>query len=159
MPVDRRRTRERGWVLVAAAAGTLHALASLYWALGGGWLLASVGQWAVDLSARRPLLSGAVLGAVAVAKLAAAVVPVAVAYGRLPARWFWRGVAWVGGPFHALYGRVNVVVSVSVLAGLVRPAGGYDREAMVGHAFVWDPLFLVWGAALTLSLWVSRDRR
>ena len=62
------------------SASTGHwALGTGHWALGGRWLLATVGQWAVDLSARAPLAAGAALGLVALVKLLAAVIPVAVA--------------------------------------------------------------------------------
>lgn len=77
----------------AAVFGSVHAAASAYWALGGRWLLATVGSWAVDIAASAPLLSALALGAVALAKLAAAGVPLLVEYGRLRAARFWRGVS------------------------------------------------------------------
>ena len=43
-----------------------------------------------------------------------------------------------------------------MVAGLIRPDAGYDLEAMRGHAYLWDPLFLVRGTALVLSLWLAR---
>ncbi len=55
------------------------------------------------------------------------------------------------------YGGVNTAVSAAVRAGLIRPDGGYDPEAMRGHAYLWDPLFFTWGTALVLALWLSRD--
>ncbi|WP_311379632.1 DUF3995 domain-containing protein [Arthrobacter sp. ISL-48] len=134
----------------------MHAGFSLYWAFGGQHLLATVGKWAVELSAKAPLEAGLALGAVAIGKLVAAVIPVAVAYGRVPRPKFWRAVAWVGASLLVVYGGVNAVVSGAVLAGLIRPAGGYDVDAMIGHAWLWDPLFFVWGAALMLSLCYSR---
>lgn len=54
------------------------------------------------------------------------------------------------------YGGINTIVALSVLAGVIRPEGGYDADAMMGHAFLWDPLFFFWGGALVLSLWLSR---
>lgn len=44
-----------------------------------------------------------------------------------------------------VYGGLNTLVSGAVLAGIIRPEGGYDAIAMVGHAWLWDPLFFVWG--------------
>lgn len=134
----------------------VHAGFSLYWALGGRWLLATVGQWAVDLSGRAPLAAGAALGLVALVKLSAAVIPVAVAYDRIPGRRVWRAVSWAGGLLLVFYGGINAVVSNVVLLGVVQPEGGYDRQAMQGHAFLWDPLFALWGGALVLSLWLTR---
>ncbi len=56
-----------------------------------------------------------------------------------------------------VYGGTNTVVSAAVLGGLIRPDGGFDPVAMRGHADLWDPLFLLWGSALVLSLWLSRQ--
>ena len=67
----------------------------------------------------------------------------------------WRAVGWVGGLLLFGYGLVNTAVSAAVLSGVIRPEGGYDPEAMKGHAYLWDPLFLVWGTALVLFLWLS----
>ncbi|WP_188667052.1 DUF3995 domain-containing protein [Tersicoccus solisilvae] len=151
-----RADRSRAWVWVACAAGLLHAGASLYWALGGRMLLETVGQWAVGLAEDAPLAAGLGLGVVAALKAIAAVVPVAVARGRVgPAR-FWRAVSWVGAVVLIVYGAFNTVIAQAVLAGLVRADGGYDEAAMIGHAWLWDPLFLVWGLALAAHLWLSR---
>lgn len=143
---------------LAGAVGVVHAGFSAFWALGGQWLLPTVGQWAVELSARSPVAAGAGLGLVALVKLLAAVVPVAVAHDLVPGRRLWRAVSWVGGSLLVVYGGVNVVVSSAVLLGVVQPEGGYDRQAMQGHALLWDPLFVLWGGALVASLWLSRRR-
>ncbi|MBP2216901.1 DUF3995 domain-containing protein [Arthrobacter sp. CAN_C5] len=89
----------RFFVWAAGIAGTVHAVFSLYWAFGGQWLLATVGQWAVELSVQSPLAAGIMLGLIAVGKLLAATIPIAVAYGRVPWRKFWRAVSWFGGVF------------------------------------------------------------
>ncbi len=148
----------RALVWTASAAGVVHAGFSLYWAMGGRWLLATVGQWAVDLSTERPLAAGIALGLVAAAKLVGATIPVCVSYGRVPWPRMWRGVSWVGGLLLVAYGGVNTVVALAVLAGVIRAEGGYDVDPMRGHAYLWDPLFALWGGALVLSLWFSRRR-
>jgi hypothetical protein len=104
-------------VWVAGVAGVLQATASLYWALGGQWLLATVGQWAVELSAQAPLAAGVALGLIALLKLLAATIPIAVAYGKVPWARFWRAVSWAGGLLLVAYGGVNTAVSAAVLAG------------------------------------------
>jgi hypothetical protein len=144
-------------VWTAGLAGAVHAGFSLYWALGGRWLLATVGQWAVDLSTDRPLAAGITLGLVAAVKLLGATIPVGVAYGRVPWPWLWRGISWAGGLLLVAYGGINTIVALAVLAGVIRPEGGYDADAMRGHAYLWDPLFFLWGGALLLSLWLSRQ--
>ena len=74
---SRTRRTARTLVLVAAAAGLVHAGFSAYWALGGTWLLSTIGAIAVEFANRAPLESGLMLGAVAVAKALAALIPVA----------------------------------------------------------------------------------
>lgn len=146
-------------VWTAACLGGLHAGFSMYWALGGDWLLRTVGAWAVSLRQSSPVGSAVGLGAIALLKLVAAVTPVLVTYRRLPWRRLWRGISWVGGSFLIMYGGANVVISGAVLAGAITPASGFDRLAMIGHAFLWDPLFALWGAALVTSLALSRGPR
>ena len=146
----------RALVWTAGLAGLVHAGFSLYWALGGRWLLATVGQWAVDLSAEAPLAAGIALGLVAAAKLLGATIPIGVAYGRVPWPRLWRGISWAGGLLLVAYGGVNTIVALAVLAGAIRPEGGYDADSMMGHAYLWDPLFFLWGGTLVLSLWLSR---
>ena len=140
----------------AAVVGLVHAGFSAYWALGGRFLLDTVGQWAVDLADRSPGVTAVGLGAVAVAKAAGAVVPLLVEARRLPGRRVWRALAWVGGVVLVLYGGANIVVAWLVLRGVVEPEGGYDERAMLGHAALWDPLFLLWGALLVAGLALSR---
>lgn len=55
-----------------------------------------------------------------------------------------------------MWGSVSAGSAVAVLTGVIVPAGGYDRTAMIGHALVWDPLFTVGGAALLTGLWLTR---
>ncbi|WP_258070782.1 DUF3995 domain-containing protein [Pseudoclavibacter sp. AY1F1] len=153
---SRTRRTARMLVLVAAAIGLVHAAFSAYWAIGGTWLLSTIGAIAVEFSNRAPLESGLMLGAVALAKALAALIPVAVDAQRMPWPRVWRAISWVGGGGIVLYALVNIVVSGAVLLGVLVPDGGYDRDAMIGHALLWDPLFLVWGLALTGWLWLTR---
>lgn len=142
---------------VAVCTGLVHAAWSAYWAVGGRFLLDTVGAWAVELGQRDPLRSGVVLGAVAAVKVVAAVLPVAIVRNRVPSIRWWRAVCWAGSAFLVVYGGLNVVVSSSVLAGVFSSAGGYDPAAMAGHAVLWDPLFVVWGGALLVALAASRS--
>jgi hypothetical protein len=65
-------------------------------------------------------------------------------------------VCWAGAALLVARGGSNTVVGQLVLAGVIQPDGGYDRAAMVGHAWLWDPLFLVWGISLAIGLWLTR---
>lgn len=148
----------RALIWMAAVLGVVHAGFSLFWALGGTWLLGTVGQWAVQLLQDSPVAAGIGLGAVAVVKVLAALIPVGVEYGRVPGRLFWRGVSWVGGVGLVVYGGVSSGVSSAVLAGWIHSEGGYNHDSMVGHAYLWDPVFFLWGCALVGSLSLARKR-
>ncbi|GAA1651495.1 hypothetical protein GCM10009806_20390 [Microbacterium flavum] len=67
-------------------------------------------------------------------------------------------MSWIGGVGLIVYGGVNMVVAIAVLSGVIRTDDGYDESAMIGHAFLWDPLFLLWGLALTAALALTRPR-
>ena len=156
-PHGTRAGRTLFWV--AAALGIVHATFSAYWAVGGRWLLPTVGSWAVEFASTAPIASGFVLGIVAIAKLAAAVIPLLNEYGHMPARRFWRAISWLGGVGLMIYGGVTAAIGIAVLAGGIATSDGYDKAAMIGHAFLWDPLFFLWGAALTTALALTRPRR
>ena len=143
-------------LVVAGLVGSVHAGFSLSWALGADTLLRTVGPWAEDLARQQPVASSVALLVVTAAKVAGVVVPLLVAQDRLPGPRRWRSgcrvVCLLGGGLVAAYGLVNAVVAWLVLAGVVVPEGGFDRPAMVGHAFLWDPMFLVWGALVVVGL-------
>lgn len=68
--------------------------------------------------------------------------------GKVPWPRLWRTISWAGAVLLLLYGGANTAISNAVLTGLIRPEDGYDRLAMMGHAWLWDPLFLLWGVVL-----------
>ncbi len=117
------------------ALGVIHAGFSLYWATGGSgcslrWLRSScLRPWAHRCSIDRG--------------------------GR---RGVTRSACWLGAVLLVVWGGLNTVVDNLVLAGAIEPGPGYERPGMIGHLFMWDPLFLAWGAALTIGLLASRDR-
>lgn len=143
-------------VWAALVVGTVHAGFSAYWAVGGTWLLPSVGGWTETTIASDRAGATVVLALTSAAKLAAAVVPVAVAYGRMPYAKLWRGISWVGGIGIILYGAINIATGLLVLGGIIRPDGGYNSAAIIGHTAIWGPLWLLWGACLVGSLATSR---
>ena len=67
-----------------------------------------------------------------------------------------RGVCWLGAVVLLVWGGLTTIVGNLLLARVIVPDGGYDRAGMVGHAFLWDPLFLAWGLALAIVLAQSR---
>jgi len=123
----------------------VHGLFSLYWASGGRWLLDTVGEWAIDLaeSGNRAVLLG--LGVLGVLKVLAAWLPLVVDAGAGRRRRGRRALAWVGAVGLTAYGLVNTVTALAVLAGLINVVGT-DRLGLMGHAFLRDPLFTLWGS-------------
>ncbi len=127
-----------------------------HWADAGCWQRSASGRWTFPPTVRWRRGS---FGLVAAVKLLGATIPVGVAYGRVPWPWLWQGISWAGGLLLVAYGGINTIVALAVLAGVIRPEGGYDADAMRGHAYLWDPLFFLWGGALLLSLWLRQTLR
>jgi hypothetical protein len=93
---------------------------------------------------------------VAAVKLAVAVAPVVLDRRSWPWRPLTRGLAWSAATVLIFWGGINTVVGNLVLGGAIEPSGGYNRPGMIGHAWLWDPLFLLWGTALAVGLAGSR---
>ena len=126
----------------------MHAAFSLYWAGGGEWLLATLGDRMLDTFAGLEWL----LVPVGLVKLATAWLPAVADAQGWPAPVVSRTLSWVAAAVLVVWGGLNTVVGNLVLAGVIDPDGGYERSGMVGHAFLWDPLFLAWGVALASGL-------
>ncbi|CAN5431947.1 DUF3995 domain-containing protein [soil metagenome] len=146
--------RAPGALIAASVLGATHAAFSFYWAAGGTLLVWSLGTDLVDSFRGREWLL-APIGAV---KLIAALGPLVLARAGWPARAVTRSVCWVGAVLLLGWGGLNTAVANLVLVGVIRPESGFDRAGMIGHAYLWDPLFLAWGMALTLGLIASRGR-
>lgn len=154
------RAHDLGTRLFAASTvvGILHAAPSLYWALGGSALVSTVGQWAQAWRQESPAQVAVVLLGVFTVKIAGAVVPLVNHLRPLPATRVWRAVAWLGSALLVLYGGGNTLAAMATLAGLIGESADQDRMGLIGHAFLWDPLFLLWGLLLSVALWTTRPR-
>lgn len=157
---DPSRYGSTGWPLVglwvASVAGLVHAAFSAYWALGGRWLLDTVGEEAVRLAEEHPLQAALVLGGVTLAKLAGVAIPLGLGRGVMPWPRVWRLLSWIGGIGLLFYGLVIASVAAAVLMGWIVPGGEIDRRGLFGHAALWNPLFALWGGALLVWLWGTR---
>ncbi len=151
---DSRHTPGRAGFVAAGVFGTIHAGFSLYWAFGGTWLLWSLGSGLLKTFDGREWI----LVPVGVVKLVAAVVPLVLARWGWPARRLTRVLCWLGAAVLIVWGGMNTVLGSLVLTGVVQPDSGYDRPGMIGHAWLWDPLFLVWGIALAMGLAAASER-
>jgi hypothetical protein len=129
-------------LLVAAAAGTVHGLFSLYWAVGGGWLVSTLGRQLVDMFADKRWL----LGPVAVVKIGFAVLPLLLARLAWPAWRPSRAVCWTGAavlvcgagrthspatlswPASSTLGAVTTIMARSATPGCGIRRGGLRRD-------------------------------
>jgi len=138
---------------LAAALAFASAAVTLFWTLGGTFLLDTVGGAFEDL-ARDASIGAVLLGAaVASLKAAAGVLALSLVSPRL-ARSRRRLLARVsigGGTVLALYGGLLVVVGALVLAGVITPGGEVDEHALRWHVAFWDLWFVIWGLALAIA--------
>lgn len=150
-------TSSRTYYYAAGTLGTVHGVFSLYWASGGLALLDTVGEWAIELvtSGSRAVMFG--LGIIGVVKILAAWLPLLIEAGRLPGRRAWRPLFWIAAIGLTAYGVVNTVVALAVLANVISVAE-INQRGLIGHAFLWDPLFALWGMPLLAALSLSRTR-
>lgn len=140
----------------ACIVGLLFAAVSVYWGLGGTWLLNTL-----DRRIEAQALSGntgiyvAVWTAV-VLKTTAALLPLlALRSLRRPA---WNRtasvLAWLAACFLILYGVVQTTL------GLLAIHGSTDVDGRVAwSAYLWDPWFLIWGVLAAAALLRSRSHR
>jgi hypothetical protein len=143
-----------GFLRLACALGLAYAAVSIFWGLGGTWLLSTLGG-SLEEEARSGSLGSQLLvwGAV-VLKLFAAVFPLIVVervgWTRAP-RWE-RFLSWAIGVVLTIYGGVLTAVGLAVQTGLLSASAHADHRALAWHAFLWDPWFGVWGLCVLLGL-------
>ena len=161
-----RRPAAKGLRLAQAAcgAGLAYAALSVYWALGGTWLLDTVGG-TLEQQGRtgNPGIILAVCAA-AVLKVIGAIAPLAAVgvtsgqatiAGRRRVRV--RALAWLEAAILTIYGLVLTVAGLLVQSGAIAPAASAGRRALAWHAYLWDPWFLLWGALVAAALAMSRQ--
>jgi hypothetical protein len=142
-------------LVLAGVLGAIHAAFSFYWAAGGSLLLWSLGDRLVQSFQGMEWL----LLPIGALKLVGALAPLVLAGYDWPAPRLTRLVCWLGAVLLIGWGGVNTVAANLVLAGAIGDGGDFDRRGMIGHAYLWDPLFLAWGVALATNLFVSRSTR
>lgn len=155
------RVRSRSFAYLAAALAFCSAAISVFWTLGGTFLLDTVGGSLEDLARSRSPAAAAVGAATSLTKLGAGVLALALvrpAHRRVPDRML-VGANAVLAALLLAWGGANVVVGSLSLAGAVSPADGIDERALLWHVLVWDLWFVVWGAALTGAIVLYRRAR
>lgn len=165
-PAVRQRRDASGLRLAQAAcvAGLAYAAISFYWAVGGTWLLDTVGATLAQQGrAGNPGVVLAVWAAV-VLKIIGAILPLAAA-GAAPAlaapawRRRVRVLAWLEAAILTIYGLVLTGPELLLQSGAITPPANADHRTLAWHAYLWDPWFLLWGVLVTAALLRSRQPR
>lgn len=139
---------------LACGLGLLFAAVSIYWALGGMWLVDTLHRSFQEGARTREPGLVLVVWAAAVLKVIAAVLPV-VALRRLTrSRWdrlVWV-LSWLAAAILTLYGLVSTAAGLLVLSGVIGLSAGADHRTLTWYAYLWDPWFLAWGLFATAAL-------
>jgi hypothetical protein len=144
--------------LAALLVGGLFAAVSVYWGLGGTWLLDTVGgELEESARAHAAATQVAVWGSAAL-KLVASVLPMTQVrpLGRPRLDRSFRALTWVEAVVLIGYGGVLTGAGPLVQAGILDAFADADPRALAWHAYLWDPWFLVWGLLVLLVLWSTR---
>jgi Protein of unknown function (DUF3995) len=155
---------ERKGLRLAQAAcfvGLLYAAVSVYWGLGGTWLVDTVGG-SLEQQGRAGNASVILAAwAAAILKTIAAVLPL-LAIRRLTSPVWNRNVwalAWIEAVVLTIYGLVLTAVGLLVQADVIHASATADHQALAWHAYLWDPWFLIWGLLVASALLLGRHRR
>lgn len=153
------------WGLAAAwaacAVGLLYAAVSVYWGLGGTWLLDTVGGSLAKLGRAHSADVIAVVWGAAALKLIAAVLPLLAVHHRGSSR---RDhglsvLAWIAAGVLIVYGLVLTAAGLMVQTDVIHASSTADHRALAWHAYLWDPWFLLWGLLIAAALLLSDRAR
>ena len=145
----------------ALIVGLLYAAVSVYWGLGGTWLLDIIGGSLEQQGRAGDAGLKLVVWAAVALKVIAAVLPL-LALRRLTSRRWNRSVwvfAWAEAATLTMYGLVYTAVGLLIQASVIDVAASANHRALFWHAYLWDPWFLMWGILVTVALLRGRDRR
>ncbi len=144
----------------AFLVGLLYAAVSIYWGLGGTWLLDTIGGSLEHQGRAGAFTVVFAVWVAAVLKLIAAVLPLLALRGFAnPVRTRQvRMLAWIAAAILTVYGSVQTVVGLLVQAGVIHASATADHRALAWHAYFWDPWFLIWGLLITIALRRTRHR-
>ena len=134
--------------------GLLYAAISIYWGLGGSWLLNTVSR---SLGARGyagDTIALVAVWAAVVLKALAAWLPLRVVHPRgTPKRnRLIRVMTWIEAGILTIYGFVLTGVGLLVQAHVIHASATADHRALAWHAYLWDPWFLIWGLLVVGAL-------
>ena len=70
-----------------------------------------------------------------------------------------RVLAWIEAAILTSYGLVLTVAGLLVQSGVIARSAHADDRALIWHAYLWDPWFLLWGLLVTTALLRPRPSR
>lgn len=150
------RTDRSNWFCLAAVAGGIHTAITVYWAVGGRALVWTMGD---DFIAKFASAMW-VLYPLAAVKAVGAFGPLWLQnHSWWPLRRGTRLIYWAAAAVLIVWGGLNTVAGNLVLFHAIHPTAGYNRPVMIGHAWIWDPIFIVWGIGLFMGLLRTRRGR
>lgn len=150
----------RGLRLAQAAGvvGLSFAAVSVYWGLGGTWLLDTVSHSMAEQA--RAGEAGVIVTAWIAVVLKAIGVALPLLALRPMTRPAWtrraRALTWVQVAVLMTWGLLQTAGSLLLLAGVIQSTT--DHRVLAWHAFIWDPWFVVWGLLVAGALRSSRPR-
>jgi Protein of unknown function (DUF3995) len=149
-------------LLAAAAAlavGLAYTAISAYWAFGGTWLLDTVSSSLV--TAHPSVTAVMAVWAAVVLKAVAALLPLHVCLTPPPSKRHdrLRLLAWAEAAVLTLYGFAFTLAGLMLQVGIIHQRRTADRRALVWHAYLWDPWFLVWGLSVIIALALTSTSR
>lgn len=151
----------RGAAVAALVVGGLFTAMSLWWAVGGTWLLDTVGGSLERAGRDRGAGILALLWATVALKALASVLPLGAAWPpRSPAAArAIRRLVWLEAVVLVGYGLVYTAGGLLVQAGAIPSSNTADERALRWHTYLWDPWFLLWGVLVLAVLLLTRRQR
>jgi hypothetical protein len=133
---------------------------SLFWTLGGTFLLDTVGGAIEEFARERSATALAVGTATTLIKVGVGVLALALVqpWGVRVGRRLLLAATWGASGSLLLWGGANVLIGALVLGEVIASSGTVDERALRFHVFLWDLWFVIWGAALALAALRSRSR-
>lgn len=127
-------------------AGTLHALATFYWSFGGELGLSTVGNWTLDLKEKYHNYLLLMLFVLGVFKIIATWTPLILNYRN---NVLIKIISYIGSIILIIHGGTNTLTGWLKILGVIPTQ---FKLSTIGQAFIWDPLFLIWGLGLFVFL-------
>ncbi|KRG11370.1 hypothetical protein ACA31_00235 [Staphylococcus sp. NAM3COL9] len=126
--------------------GSLHSLATFYWSFGGELGLLTVGNWTISLKQTYDNKFLLILFLLGIFKISSTWIPLILNYKNNK---FINTISYIGATILVIHGGINTISGWLKLLGIIPIE---FKLSLIGQAFVWDPMFLIWGTGLIVFL-------